>query len=159
MNKYGYDNPAKHPDIKEKMYQTWKNKKYKKWNNKNNYYISEKYKRSIYWQSSNELEFIKWCEQISCIKNVKRGPMIRIKGASKGICVVVDFLITYTNKKSRLVEVKGNHNGWRRDKETGRWHVERYFILKYTKEHNYLYPYLLLNNNSKVYERIANYEN
>lgn len=156
LKKYGVDNPTKNKTIRAKQQDSLIKSGKLGFNNKNFYYKSEIFDKTIYYQSTNELDFIKWAETQGNIKDLTRGPMIRVQGVSNAYCVTCDFELIYLNGKRRLVEIKGNHNGWREDKSNGRWHTERYVLEKYSNEHNYLRFYLILNNNENTLRRIEN---
>jgi len=103
-----------------------------------------KFKHKIYtnkfgvclsYQTKLELKFIKKCDSLNLY--LENGDVIDYKFKGKHRKYFCDFKVLEDNGKFRLIELKGKHIWWERDKRSGKIREKAKAAIKFSKSKNY----------------------
>jgi hypothetical protein len=119
LKKYGVENPSQNEEVKQKKEETnLKLTGYKySFNNpdilsraiKNNFGGNCGYIGDLFYQCSYEKNFLTYFKENFPKIKIERGEAIPYKFKNKIHLYYPDFILTYENKKSDIVEIKGSH--------------------------------------------------
>lgn len=128
LKKYGVEHPMQNKQIFNKVMSSFNQVTRLKQYNYNNHII--------HYQTKPQLQFIKLCQQLGY--QIYDGPGIKYQFQGKECITYPDFLLQYSDKNKRIIQIKGNHKFYKQQVKSGKFQAKCNAIKEYSKQNGYL---------------------